>query len=102
MREEWPTPAGYLITYPSGDTAFFEQLPEHLSPGCMIQEFKPSAQDEPRLVSYGLNLETCTLNYQGKEYYFERTSTTAQKVDSNGCVSASVVSQNQEKVDNKT
>ena len=30
-------PEGYLVTYASGDTAFFEKLPDSLPPGCMVQ-----------------------------------------------------------------
>lgn len=34
-------PAGYLVTYASGDTAFFERLPESLPAGCLVQELPP-------------------------------------------------------------
>lgn len=40
----------------------------------MSQEDKPVA--EPRLVSYGLNMETCTLNLSGDEYYYDLKATT--------------------------
>lgn len=40
---------------------------------------KPAQEDDPRLVSYGVNLETCTLNYKGEEYYFDRVANAAQE-----------------------
>ena len=31
---------------------------------------------EPRLVSYDLDMQTCTLNFDGEEYYFDRVGST--------------------------
>ncbi len=65
------------IYFPYRDDAV--QLIEDFLASLNFEEMQKGAasSDDPRLVSYGLEMETCTLNFNGEEYYFDLRDSTA-------------------------
>lgn len=48
--------------------------------GAFCSRSKP-VDSEPRLVSYDPDMQTCTLNFEGEEYYFDRVGSTKLFLD---------------------
>ena len=60
-----------------------EQLEKTITINFEEMQKDAASSDEPRLVSYGLEMETCTLNFNGGEYYFDLRDSTASAKQEN-------------------